>query len=142
MHTEVGVWIDHKKAIVATIAGRQESIRQIASNSVRRGGTGGAQDRTPEDQRDRRYIGHLNKYYDEVIASLQAADALLILGPGEAKLELKRRLEHEGFRGQLVGVEAADKLTEPQVAARVRRFFLNSPRKLQELVAPAEAEPR
>lgn len=142
MSTEVGVWIDHKQAVIVTLAGRHESIRQIASNSERRGPSSGAQDRTPEDQRDRRFAGHLNKYYDEVIASLGAADALLILGPGEAKLELKRRLEHESFRGELVGVLAADKLTEPQIAARVREFFLNSPRKLQEPAAPAEAEPR
>ena len=125
MKTEVGVWIDHRKAVIAIIAGQNEEIREITSN-VEKGGrySGAAQKDSAEDQRDRRFTGHLNKYYDEVIACIRDADSILILGPGEAKIELEQRLGHEALGGRIVGIETADKMTDRQVAARVRERFL------------------
>ena len=50
---------------------------------------------------------------------------ILILGPGEAKGELVKRLEDKGLKERLVGVETVDKLTDPQIAANVRQHFLD-----------------
>jgi hypothetical protein len=47
----------------------------------------------------------------------------LIFGPGEAKGELKKRLESKGLGGRIVGVETTDKMTERQIAAKVRAYF-------------------
>ena len=91
--------------------------------------------RSPEDQRDRRFTGHLNQYYDKVIVCIRDADAILILGPGEAKVELEERLGKEALRGNLVGIETVDKMTDRQIAARVRRHFLKSKGKLQKRIA-------
>ncbi len=76
-----------------------------------------------EDMRDRRFTNRLNKYYDEVIASIREADSILILGPGEAKVELKKRLESEALGGRIVGIETVDKMTDRQIAAKVRQRF-------------------
>ncbi len=76
-----------------------------------------------EDQRDRRFKGHLHKYYDRVVSHIRDADAILILGPGEAKVELKTRLESEALGGRIAGIETVDKLTERQLAAKVREHF-------------------
>lgn len=125
MGTEAGVWIDHRKAVIAIIAGQNEEMKQIESNvekDVRH--SDAAEQQSAEDQRDRRFTGHLNKYYDEVIACLRGADAILILGPGEAKIDLVKRLAHEALGGRVVGVETVDKMTDRQVAARVRERFL------------------
>ena len=89
----------------------------------------GAREDSAEDQRDRRFTGHLNKYYDEVIACIRDADSILILGPGEAKIELEERLGKEALRGRIVGIETTDKMTDRQVAARVRQRFLKTKRK-------------
>ena len=59
-----------------------------------------------------------------MIACIREADSILIFGPGEAKIELEERLGHETIRGSIVGVETADKMTDRQVAARVREHFL------------------
>jgi hypothetical protein len=32
MRSELGVWIDHKKAVIAIIAGKKEEIRRVTSN--------------------------------------------------------------------------------------------------------------
>lgn len=133
MRTELGVWIDHKKAVIASIAGKNEEIRQVTSNMEKRVRySGAAREDSAEDQRDRRFTSHLNKYYDEVIAYIRDADSILILGPGEAKVELEKRLGNEALRGRIVGVETVDKMTDRQIAARVRQRFLKSKRKLQE----------
>jgi hypothetical protein len=128
----VGVWIDHKKAVIATISGKEETLRQVTSGMeqhVRY--SGAAQEDGAENQRDRRFTRHLNQYYDEVVACIREAGSLLIFGPGEAKKELEARLEHGAFRGQIVGIETVDKMTDRQIAARVRRRFLKRTRKPQ-----------
>jgi hypothetical protein len=135
MRSEVGVWIDHRQAVIATIAGKHEDLRHITSNMEKHVRySGHAQEDSAEDQRDRRFTGHLNKYYNEVIASIRAADSILILGPGEARTELQERLVHEGLGGRIVGVETVDKMTDRQIAARARRLFLKSNRRLHERV--------
>ncbi len=46
------------------------------------------------------------------------------LGPGEAKGKLKKRIESKGLPGRIVAVETVDEMTEPQIAAKVRKHFL------------------
>jgi stalled ribosome rescue protein Dom34 len=65
-------------------------------------------------------VGHLNRYYDEVISFIHEAESILILGPGEAKEELKKRIERKRLHGRIVGIETVDKMTDGQIEARVR----------------------
>ena len=131
MPREVGVWIDHRKAVIAIIAGRNAEMTKVTSNMEKHVRYSGApQEDSAEDQRDRRFTGHLNKYYDEVIARIRDADSILILGPGEAKTELQERLGNESLLARIVGIETADKMTDRQIAARVRQRFLKSTHKL------------
>ena len=67
----------------------------------------------------------LNRFYDEVVSSMRDAEEILILGPGEAKDELKKRLAKAKLAGRIVGIEAADKMTDPQIVAKVRERFLS-----------------
>lgn len=76
-----------------------------------------------DDIRQRVLTSQLNLYYDAVIAAIGAAEAILIFGPGEAKGELRRRLESKKMGKLIAAVESADKMTRPQVAARVRAYF-------------------
>ena len=57
------------------------------------------------------------------IASIRDAQSILLFGPGEAKGELKKRLERIGLGERIVGVETVDKMTDRQIAAKVRRHF-------------------
>ena len=68
-------------------------------------------------------MGHLNVYYDTVIAGLGNPDAILIMGPGEAKVELKKRLMKTPLGKRIVGVQPADKMTDTQVALQAKQFF-------------------
>jgi len=130
MKKEVGVWIDHKKAVIVTgDGGTMEKLESKMEEYVKT--NGGIHGKTPsgalifpaEDQRDRHFAEHLNKYYAAVIAQVRDAVAILIFGPGEAKFELEKRLRHVELHKHIIGIESTDKLTDRQIAAKVKNTF-------------------
>ena len=132
MGTKVGLWIDHRKAIVVAISDKGEEIRLMISaveKQLRRAGsslhTGPYEPlQVPaDDSQQRAYTGHLNIYYDAVVASIRDADSILLFGPGEAKGELKKRIERINLGARIAGIETVDKMTDNQIAAKVRRHF-------------------
>jgi len=133
MKQSVGLWIDHRKAIVFTIENDKEMVHVIESNVEPRvrfsGGSRtarpyGPQEVASEGKRDERYRHHLDAYYREIIQAIRDADSILIFGPGEAKGELKKAIEESRDLGRrIVGVESADKMTQRQIAAKVRDYF-------------------
>ena len=126
MKTKAGLWIDHRKAVIVIVSPSGEYMKEIASNLQKRtrftGGTGSL-DGSTEDVRDRQYENRLNKYYESVIAEIGNADSIQVFGPGEAKRELVKRLEHQGKKGRVLSVETVDKMTDHQVAAKVREHY-------------------
>ena len=126
MKREVGLWLDHKKAVIVIITDEGEEIKIIESHMEKhvRFSTGSSESGQGEDVRDRQFKNHLNRYYDRVIACIGDADSIQIFGPGEAKGELEKRLEGEEFKGHILAIEAADKMTDGQIAAKVRQHFL------------------
>ncbi len=125
MKNDVGLWIDHRKTILVFVTDEGEETREISSEMEKhvRFASGSSQDGSAEDMRDRQFGNHLNKYYDEVVSLIRDADSVLILGPGEAKGELEKRLKRTEHRGRIVGIETADKMTARQIAAMVRQHF-------------------
>jgi len=130
MNKDVGLWIDHRKTLIVSVSDKGEETNLIRSGMEKHVRySGAAQEDSAEDQRDNRFTGHLNKYYDEVIACIRDAESILIFGPGEAKVELQNRLERAALTGRIVGIETVDKMTDPQIAARVRQHFTKQDRK-------------
>jgi hypothetical protein len=123
MKKEIGLWIDHRKAVIVTIADGKEEVKEIISQMekhVRYRGHNDTERNAGEDVRDRKFGNHLNSFYDEVVAVLRDADSIQIFGPGEAKGELEKRIEHEGLKARIFAVETVDKMTDRQIAAKVR----------------------
>lgn len=118
MNTTVGLWIDHKKAVIVFVAGEEEEIKLIKSELEK------PQQAPTDDVRQREWTEDLNRYYDEVISSLRDAEAILIMGPGEAKGELNNRLERTLLNGRKITVATVGRLTENQIVAKVRAHFL------------------
>ena len=128
MKKEIGLWIDHRKAVIVIIKDGEEEIKEITSHMekhVRYKSSNEMETSAGEDVRDRKFGNHLNSYYDEVIAVIRDADAIQIFGPGEAKGELKKRIEHEGLKSHILAIETMDKMTDRQISAKVREHFLN-----------------
>jgi len=135
MKENAGLWIDHREAVIVVCSATGERTKRIQSaveKQLRRSGQPSsgsfeAQDVPADDSRERTYSGHLAKYYDEIVAYLRDAGSILIIGPGEAKTELKKRFENHTGDTPTLAIETVDKMTGPQIAAKVRRHFHNEP---------------
>lgn len=126
MNRKVGLWIDHSEAVIVSLTGNLGEVKSIPSEIekyVRL--SDGAQKISMEEMRKRRVTNRLKKYYDEVISLVKDAESILIVGPGDAKFEFKKRLDSEKYYRRTVNLETADKMTEPQIAARVRGYYSN-----------------
>jgi hypothetical protein len=133
MKSEVGLWIDHRKAVIVTIKNEVEVIREVRSNIEKHPRfSNGANSKAPddsheptaEDMRDRKFADHLGDYYGGIVSLIRNADSIWIFGPGEAKVELEDLLKRDELGARVVGIETVDKMTDPQIAAKVRDHFL------------------
>jgi hypothetical protein len=132
MKMNVGLWVDHKKAVLATVRGRRVETHLTISHvekQLRRTGSSPLKGSFDDfevpagDSRKRAFLGHLNVYYDTVIAGLGNPDGILIMGPGEAKVELKKRLMKTPLGKRIVDVQPADKMTDTHVALQAKKIF-------------------
>jgi hypothetical protein len=133
MKTLAGLWIDHREAVIVLLSEKGQEKRRIKSDvekQLRRSGRSPSRapfesQMVPADgSREREYTGHLANYYDEVISCLRPAKAILIFGPGEAKGELRKRIERNKLDLRITSFETSDKMTERQIAQKVRRHYL------------------
>jgi hypothetical protein len=127
MKKQIGLWIDHRKAVIVIVTETGEELKKISSNMekhVRFAGGTASEDGSTEDVRDRQFGNHLNSYYDEVIAVMGGADSIQIFGPGEAKGELEKRLERKGLKAHIFAIETVDKMTDRQISAKVREHLV------------------
>lgn len=131
MKTSAGLWIDHREAIIVILSVKGTETMRIKSHvekQLRRvgelaEGSFPALEVPPDDAREREYQGDLARYYDEVISHLRSVDEILIFGPGEAKIELKKRMGKAKCSPRILTLETEDKMTEPQIVAHVREHF-------------------
>ena len=124
MGQDVGVWIDHKKAVIVSIAAGEVTTRTLTSGVGAHPHYSGTQEGGGEKKYEERHNQDLDRYYDDVIGQLGEPDALLLFGPGEAKLQLKARLgRSKGSPESVVAVESTDKLTDPQIVAKVKEHY-------------------
>ena len=130
----LGIWLDHKQAHLIWLDEDGESDLQHAqadyaegrektdrAASGRTGVYGGvAPHANVEDKRRRQ----ARQFYEKIFRAVRRAENVYIFGPGQAKRELLKRLQrHKDFDGRIQAVESAEKMTQAQMAARVRKFF-------------------
>jgi stalled ribosome rescue protein Dom34 len=128
---EAGLWVDHREALIVVLSKSGTETKHIQSDAqkqLRRTGDPSIgrfeyQEVPADDSRQRAYSGYLARYYDEIVEYLRHAGAILIFGPGEAKVELKKRFEKECPGAHIVTMETTDKMTEGQIVAHVRHHF-------------------
>ena len=123
MSHDVGVWIDHKKAVIVSIAAGSVTTRTLTSDVGPHPHYSSSQEGGGEKKYEERHNLRLDQYYDEVISQIGQPDALLLFGPGEAKLQLKDRLGSQASSERIVAVESTDKLTDPQIVAKVKKHY-------------------
>lgn len=128
----VGIWIDHRRAVVVEIVDGVENRRTIESEvEPVAPPSGGKRTGTPwaprtgvkEFGREEAHQHKLANFYKNVAAQIGRPDHLLVMGPATAKNEFAEVAgsTHE-LNGVPIRVEPADRMTDPQIAAKVREY--------------------
>ncbi len=117
-HYHAVVWIDHAEA----------HVLEFTSDAVER-----KRVRNPHPQQVHHKAGGVGSgkaapdaaYLKDVASNLADAKEILVLGPGNAKLELLRYLHRHApsVEANIVGVETADHPTDAQAVAHARKYF-------------------
>jgi hypothetical protein len=133
MNRQVGIWIDHTKAVIVSASAEritsltvepEEEPHARQSRQAEDAPPDGSRDAQAEKRYERRFSQRLDRFYGEVIGQLGEPSALLIFGPGEAKLQLEERLRrYKALPACIVEIENTDKLTDPQIVAKVRTHY-------------------
>lgn len=133
MTKKVGLWIDHKEAILIFISPKGEEQEIVVSNVEKQLSRDGdepqstpyeAQKVPASDSQQNKFTHQLNIYYDDVIKHIGNAESVLIFGPGEAKNELKESFKRKKLEDRIREIETVDKMTNNQIAAKVRNYFI------------------
>ncbi len=111
MPNHIAVWLDHKEARVFTFSGENAVETTVHAR--------------PHNDHHKHTRGQ-----EMLSTSLTGAKALLIVGPGAAKLEYIRHLhEHERvLEGAVVGIETVDHPSDGQLIAYAKTYFSGSDR--------------
>jgi hypothetical protein len=129
---KTGVWIDHREAIIVELSNGRNATTRITSqieSQPRRASNNpsGPFDslQAPSDPAlERKKQAELGQFYDVVISHLTDVGDLFVFGPGEAKVEFRKRIIQSGqLPESSCTVETCDSMTEPQIVAKVVEYF-------------------
>jgi hypothetical protein len=132
MTTNIGIWLDHHMAVIVALTGDAEERCRVMSDAEKRPHRSGQansktpygrQDAQPDDKRESVFTEHLAAYFDVLISRIAHADAFFVFGPGEAKEKLVERIERFLLGGRISDVETAGRMSDHQIAAKVRKYF-------------------
>ena len=124
MSDNVGIWIDHKRAVIVSASADGVTTQTVESAVGAHPHYHGDQDTGGEKKYEERHQQALDRYFDEVMRHIAEPDGLLIFGPGEAKVELKTRLGRSGAQAERpIAIETTDKLTDSQIVNKVKAHF-------------------
>lgn len=135
MKKQTGIWLDLRNAWIINLPIEHDGeivVDHITSEIEESAAVGGTRSRTPwgpqggDNQRsieERRH--HEEKhYFTSILRHVQpGTEEVVIFGPSEAKHGLNNLFASQHVHPQIVGVEAADHMTQHQMTAWVRNYF-------------------
>ena len=129
-----GIWLDKNKALIVTLEEGNETLKSISSNMDHynvHGGSGTPQKGGPQNVvHDSKYLEReqqqFKAYFKSISKEINNTDALVIFGPAGTNEKFSKEL-HENYQHlstKIKGVRKADSMTDNQVKAWVRDFFM------------------
>lgn len=131
-----GIWLDKEKAHIVTIDNENEKFETIQSNIEHyniHGGSGTPSKGGPQDVvQDSRYLERekhqFKTYFENIIDKLNDSSSIVIFGPAQTNERFAKTL-HENYNAlaqKIKAVKKADSMTDNQVKAWVRDFFMSN----------------
>jgi len=134
--TQTGIWLDFKDAYIISFNEESEpAVKHLRSKVHHQATKGGSHSKSPwgpqfsppDDnnlERDKHAEHH---YFQQILEDIDPlTDEIVIFGPAQAKLGLKKEIEHiKHYKPQLLGVLPSDYLTHNEMVVLMRNFFNN-----------------
>lgn len=132
---QTGIWLDFKEAYLVTFQENEANpaVKHLRSEVEHRATKGGSRSKSPwgpqfspPDNKDLERDKHAEHHYFQRILENIAPDAddIVIFGPAQAKLGLKKEIEDiKHYHPHLRGVLPSDYLSQNEIVALMRDFF-------------------
>jgi hypothetical protein len=133
-NTRYGLWMDSRHAKILKIqADGTVSFKEMdASNGKRERFAGESTNKTgmlgttlsPEKRMQARENNHLNKFIKAIVSELEHANAILILGSGEARFELQNAIhKSKTLNGVWIENRASSKLSRRELEMETEKHY-------------------
>jgi hypothetical protein len=138
MKKQIGIWMNTDKAVlVRLLNGKEDEIQTIESEIETRshnpreekpGSRTGTVLLDVDKKKTQRKNKQLHDFFEKVIHSIQPETGeIYIFGPANTKKHFEKELKKHPKHGlKTVEVESADKMTKPQMIAKVKQYFHNN----------------
>mgnify|MGYP005812194889 CR=1 FL=1 len=137
---QVGVWLDYSKAqiieykdgiasLVENIDSPIETIKRVDGEVKDTTRFTANTEHTSNNEYRKNNIAQneQHEYFKLMEAKLAGFDDILIFGPGTAKEQMRNRLrDNKAFSSKWLSIQTSDRMTENQLLAFVRDFYLES----------------
>ncbi len=132
---KTGVWLDKRNAFIVKINTDVENLVIVTSEIDTFkvwGGSGTKFKGGPQDVvQDSKYLEkekhQLRNYFNSIIDEIDETDELLIIGPAEVPQYFHKHIESSNtdLFDKIIAFKKEDSMTENQIKAYVRDFFIN-----------------
>lgn len=133
MKYNIGIWIDKKKAMIVYLQGTETVVKVVKSGYE-------ARERIAGESKEfgrfgNQFVNHEHKkelkqktlrkhYLEEVVKEVKNVQSIVIFGPAETKIELKKTiLAHHDLASTLDEVVTTDSMSRNQAVAWVKTYF-------------------
>jgi len=130
---KIGVWIDHRQAVIVAIEEDAIDVETVeshidgrarAAGGARSGTPYGPQDAIKEHSLGRRFESRTRGYYEDVLKHIGEASEVYAFGPANARQEFLEVIGASPLhRDTTTETAPCDKLTGPQIVAQVKEHF-------------------
>ncbi len=138
MKKQVGIWMNTDKAVlVSLLNGKEEKIQTIESDvesrshnprEMKPGSRTGTVLIDVDKKMTQRKNHQMHNYFEKVMHSI-ASDTgeIFILGPATTKKHFEKELKkHSQFHSVKLEIKSADKMTQPQMVAKIKNHFASN----------------
>jgi stalled ribosome rescue protein Dom34 len=117
-HLHAAVWIDHREAKIFHVDADTSDVAAVQAPSHH-------MKRHPSHTAETTHSADASHFHRDVARALEGAETILVLGPGNAKLELMSDWKNTAPKvaSKVAAVETVDHPTDGQIVAHARHYF-------------------
>jgi len=138
MKRQVGIWMNTDKAVLVNLLdGKEENVQTIESEIEARphnpgdnkpGARAGTILLDVDKKKTHRKNHQMHEYFEKVMDSIKSeANEIYIFGPANTKKHFEKEVRKSSkLNPEKLEVESADKMTQPQLIAKVKDHFVHN----------------